>query len=59
MLSAGVSISTMPGFEKFGLPNLCKKQLVSMCADAKHMSDLVAVNHVVSGLDSRFVGAGE
>ncbi len=25
MLSAGMNVSTIPGFEKFGLPNLCKK----------------------------------
>ena len=25
MLSAGMNVSTMPGFEKFGLPNLYKK----------------------------------
>lgn len=25
MLSAGMNVSTMPGFEKFGLPNLYKR----------------------------------
>ncbi len=38
MHSAGMDVSTMPGFERFGLPNLNRKQFVNTYIAVLYMS---------------------